>query len=727
MLGDSLLEAATRTYQPLDAAGAIETAQKIKSNESLLAQQQQATEAGAINLKTLEDDAPLKAALVKAQTKNSLLSNAIATSTDAATWDAHMRELSDEFPEAQQYVGRYTPVLQSKLLGVYGGQAAPVGAGASAASGEAGLEQPGGTGKGAAANQTANMDMQFAQTTPEQRAATLNALTKFTSALEKVGDEKSWDAMRQQLHAEGIPLMDQLGDYSPLKAASIYQRVQPIQTYLQNRSIADQAGIPAPKAAPDIRAVGGSIYSIDPYAGTANRIGGDDKFASAGPDMMGNPRVFNERTGKIGTASANDGVFGFDNFADRMIGQENGTGDRTAKNPNSSATGNGQFTEATWLQTVKNARPELADNMSDKQLLQLRKDPAFAKEMTVEYAQQNAQILQQGGQHVNATSLALAHRFGPSGAMAVLNAKPDAPLSSVLSADAIKANPGLDKETAGSYVKNLAGKVGLDPIGAPDASTDPNAVMDKIASAKSRDEAISYVPQQVRGTVASMLSGRQAPPSSFALKTPYWQNLMNMANAIDPNFDQTTWTARLNANKDMSSGGKSRTLLNSGETAIAHLSHLANQIPSVSGLALPFVGDTINSVVNKAEQPYTGGLNAYNDTLGHLGEETTKFYRGTGGSEADVERTLTNLAPNLSGAAKEEGVKNTVGLIYGRLLPMVDAYNKTMGTNYPPTHFVSPRTARLVKSMGFDPDTGEKLPAETQAGSGWVVKRVDKP
>jgi len=48
---------------------------------------------------------------------------------------------------------------------------------------------------------------------------------------------------------------------------------------------------------------------------------------------------------------------------DSIIGAESG-GDPNAKNPNSSATGAGQFISSTWLDTIKAARPDLAQGKS---------------------------------------------------------------------------------------------------------------------------------------------------------------------------------------------------------------------------------------------------------------------------------------------------------------------------------------------------------------------------
>lgn len=215
---------------------------------------------------------------------------------------------------------------------------------------------------------------------------------------------------------------------------------------------------------------------------------------------------------------------------------------------------------------------------------------------------------------------------------------------------------------------------------------------------------ISSYPPQVQSTVKAMLEGRQAPPTSFALSKPYWQNLMAIANAVDPTFDQTSWGARASARKDFQGGGKSYQLLNAGNTAIQHLGRLHDQIGDVSSSSIPLLNSAINLGSVQIGQP---GVNAYNDTLGHLAEETTKFYRGTGGAEADIARNMENLSPNLSAAQKSAGVANTVHLIYGKLQPMVEQYNRTMGTNYPASHFLSAEAVRTIKKMGFDPDSGE--------------------
>jgi hypothetical protein len=230
---------------------------------------------------------------------------------------------------------------------------------------------------------------------------------------------------------------------------------------------------------------------------------------------------------------------------------------------------------------------------------------------------------------------------------------------------------------------------------------------------------LSKLPPQTQSVVKGMIEGRIAPPTSMAMSKPYWQNMIALATQEDPTFDQTNWHARVAANRDFTGGGKSYQLLNAGNTAIQHLGRLHSQIGDVSGMQVPLVGNLINRGINAAEQASgVPGLNAYNDTLGHLAEETTKFYRGTGGAESDIARNMSNLAANLSTDQKQTGVANTVHLIYGKLQPMVEQYNKTMGKNYPASHFLSKEAVKTLKSMGYDPDTGERLLPGSQSNSG---------
>lgn len=146
-------------------------------------------------------------------------------------------------------------------------------------------------------------------------------------------------------------------------------------------------------------------------------------------------------------------------YTDKAIGVESG-GNPTAKNPNSSATGLGQFIEGTWLDMMARHAPELTQGMSRDQILALRNDPTLSRTMTEYLGQENAQALQGAGLPVTDGTKYLAHFAGPGGAIKALRSPPGTPVSAIMSPDAIAANPFLQGMTTDQLVQWANRKMG---------------------------------------------------------------------------------------------------------------------------------------------------------------------------------------------------------------------------------------------------------------------------
>lgn len=153
-------------------------------------------------------------------------------------------------------------------------------------------------------------------------------------------------------------------------------------------------------------------------------------------------------------------------LSDSIVSAESG-GDPNAQNPNSSAAGAGQFINSTWLDLVKQYRPDLADGKSDADILAMRSDPTLSQQMVGAYADQNGKTLSANGFQATPGNLYLAHFAGPQGAVNLLNADPNASAASVMGPQAAAANPFLRNMTVGQLRSWAAGKVGGGTPAAP--------------------------------------------------------------------------------------------------------------------------------------------------------------------------------------------------------------------------------------------------------------------
>ncbi|WP_051940397.1 transglycosylase SLT domain-containing protein [Stenoxybacter acetivorans] len=120
------------------------------------------------------------------------------------------------------------------------------------------------------------------------------------------------------------------------------------------------------------------------------------------------------------------------------------SGNPNAKNPRSTAMGLGQFIDSTWLNVMKQYRPDLTQGKSEQQILALRTNPQLAREMTTRHTEDNARALHQAGVAVTAGTLYLAHFAGSSKAVQLLKtADKTQSVGNILGQTAVSSNPFL--------------------------------------------------------------------------------------------------------------------------------------------------------------------------------------------------------------------------------------------------------------------------------------------
>jgi hypothetical protein len=426
-----------------------------------------------------------EAMLAQTQAGNDMIAQAAkdAQAADPAdapsVWDAGMQKAADAgHPAARQFIGHYYPAKADQISAVYGAPAA----------GESGSQSA--NSQAPAGPDPKMLDMQISQLPPQQIAQSLGNMNRAISSFNNVKDKESWDAEIQTLRQNGIPIDKLLPntEWNPLNyasAARLIKNMTPIRDAMERATTRMQSGLGVPIPRNIIKTDAG-IYEVNPYAppGTpAVNLASTPSYARTNQtDAQGRPILVDAHTGKTIAGDPVDPnappAVPVTTWAGQMNQAENATGDRTAQNPRSTATGNGQFTDSTWLQTAKASLPDVVQGMNDQQILQMRRDPAFSQEMTAAYAKANGAKLVADGQPVNGTTLALAHRFGPDGASKILDAPPDAKMEDIVSPEVLKANPELKGQTAGGYARSIAAQFGVQPvdIGIPTPGNSPRTL-----------------------------------------------------------------------------------------------------------------------------------------------------------------------------------------------------------------------------------------------------------
>jgi len=171
-------------------------------------------------------------------------------------------------------------------------------------------------------------------------------------------------------------------------------------------------------------------------------------------------RMSGEAPGRPAAAPSSQGG----TWLDRLETAES-SGNTSARNPRSSAGGNFQFIDDTWRAFAR-ANPAQFEGMDDAAILASRFDPQRGRQLGRQaaewYAGENARILGEQGLPNGPAEQALAHRFGPAGAAAMLRATPDTPIGTAVpdGARVLMANPDLRGVSVGEFLTNNSARYG---------------------------------------------------------------------------------------------------------------------------------------------------------------------------------------------------------------------------------------------------------------------------
>lgn len=195
----------------------------------------------------------------------------------------------------------------------------------------------------------------------------------------------------------------------------------------------------------------------------------------------------------------------------------------------------------------------------------------------------------------------------------------------------------------------VGGQGGTQAGASPTASNLFSQIEAAKANGAPREDLLKLIPvgSGLRDAVGSMLEGGLVP-TSFSMRGQARDLALKLGAAIDPNFNEMELMARkklytdLNSSSPNSMGG----ILSNGKSAFGHLAEYAEKLSDLhnySGTDTPGTATTakIGNYVGNVLLP-SGSQSAKIAAVGppqlKYGQESTKFYAGTGGGEG--ERTI---------------------------------------------------------------------------------------
>lgn len=249
----------------------------------------------------------------------------------------------------------------------------------------------------------------------------------------------------------------------------------------------------------------------------------------------------------------------------------------------------------------------------------------------------------------------------------------------------------------------------------PQANGAPNSITTPNITGNTNEGYLSQLPTPVATQVKALAEGRMPFPSGFALKTPYWQQMLQAVSTYDPNFDAVNYNARSQTRKDFTSGkgAQNITALN---TAMGHLDSLDKAFDGLKNSDYPIYNSVANAVARAAGKTNVQtALKDVNTKAIAVAGELAKVFRSTGMSSKEIDDWKEQISSNNSPAENRKVIESAVDLMNSRLDAIGQQYNQGMGTTKDPLQLLSSKAQNAYLRLSAKPDkvTKTEEPAPT--------------
>ena len=214
---------------------------------------------------------------------------------------------------------------------------------------------------------------------------------------------------------------------------------------------------------------------------------------------------------------------------------------------------------------------------------------------------------------------------------------------------------------------------------------------------------LSMLPASEANIIKALDEGKMNPPSSFALKSPYWQKIYNDWAQYNPNLDAVNYGSRYSTRRDFTSGASAKNL-NALNTAIGHLGQLSNAVKELNNGNFTPWNAFANYLSQKAGKP---AVTNFDTTKQAVANEMMRVFRQAGASDAEIQEWAKPISSSNSPDQLNGAIRTAANLLQSRIEALNNTYNRGMGTANVDTlsAFISPHARQVLDSLK---NAGEK-------------------
>lgn len=210
------------------------------------------------------------------------------------------------------------------------------------------------------------------------------------------------------------------------------------------------------------------------------------------------------------------------------------------------------------------------------------------------------------------------------------------------------------------------------------------------------DAYLQTLPKPMATLVQKLAHGEMQFPSGFALRSPYWQNVLTMVGQYDPNFNGFDYQSRFKTRQYFTSGQGAQNIT-SFNTLIGHLGTLADKVDALRNGSIPALNYVENAASSATGRPQVQGVRT---AVNAVASEAMKAFRGAGGgSEREIQEWRDSFPVNGSPAQQYESLQTLMGLLHSRIDALGEMYNKGMGTTAQGIHLLSDHARQALQSL----------------------------